>query len=165
MSQTRGVLFVHSAPSALCPHIEWAAAGVLGVPARFDWIPQPAERSTYRTDHVWAGPPGAGAALASVLQRWGRLRFEITEEATPRSEGMRWMATPALGLFSAVTGLHGDIMVPEERLRGTASRAALLGRSIGDEIDALLGRDWDDELEVFRHAGEGAPVRWLHKVV
>ena len=72
-------------------------------------------------DSVWAGPPGAGAALASVLQRWGRLRFEITEEATPRSEGMRWMATPALGLFSAVTGLHGDIMVPEERLRGAAS--------------------------------------------
>ena len=24
---------------------------------------------------------------------------------------------------------------------------------------------WDDELESFRHAGEGAPVRWLHQVV
>ena len=29
---TRGVLFVHSAPRALCPHIEWAAAEVLGIP-------------------------------------------------------------------------------------------------------------------------------------
>ena len=24
---------------------------------------------------------------------------------------------------------------------------------------------WDDELEPFRYAGEGAPVRWLHQVV
>ena len=33
------------------------------------------------------------------------------------------------------------------------------------EIDNLLGKPWDDELETFRHAGEGAPVRWLHQVV
>ena len=33
------------------------------------------------------------------------------------------------------------------------------------EIDQLLGKPWDDELETFRHAGEGAPVRWLHQVV
>jgi len=28
----------------------------------------------------------------------------------------------------------------------------------------LLGTDWDAELEPFRYAGDGAPVRWLHKV-
>jgi hypothetical protein len=27
-----------------------------------------------------------------------------------------------------------------------------------------LGQSWDDELEAFRHAGEGNPVAWLHKV-
>ncbi|HYI55456.1 MAG TPA: DUF3145 family protein, partial [Microlunatus sp.] len=27
MSTTRGVLYVHAAPSALCPHIEWAVGG------------------------------------------------------------------------------------------------------------------------------------------
>ena len=32
-------------------------------------------------------------------------------------------------------------------------------------LDELLGRPWDDELEIFRHAAEGAPVRWLHQVV
>ena len=26
---TRGVLFVHSTPAALCPHVEWAAGSVL----------------------------------------------------------------------------------------------------------------------------------------
>ncbi|GAA1808441.1 hypothetical protein GCM10009811_34650 [Nostocoides veronense] len=39
-------------------------------------------------------------------------------------------------------------------------------RSVLEEIaDASqLARAWDDELEIFRYAGEGAPVRWLHKV-
>ncbi|RAE94112.1 DUF3145 domain-containing protein, partial [Burkholderia multivorans] len=30
MDMTQGVLFVHSAPRALCPHIEWAAGGAIG---------------------------------------------------------------------------------------------------------------------------------------
>ena len=34
---TRGVLFVHSAPRALCPHIEWAGAEVLGSRIHLDW--------------------------------------------------------------------------------------------------------------------------------
>ena len=32
------------------------------------------------------------------------------------------------------------------------------------EPGELLGDAWDAELEPFRHAGDGAPVRWLHKV-
>ncbi|MGA8978259.1 MAG: DUF3145 family protein, partial [Pedococcus sp.] len=31
-------------------------------------------------------------------------------------------------------------------------------------LEELLGTDWDAELEPFRYAGDGAPVRWLHKV-
>lgn len=38
---TRGVLYVHSAPRALCPHVEWAVAGVLGARISLDWIRQP----------------------------------------------------------------------------------------------------------------------------
>ena len=33
---TRGVLFVHSAPRALCPHVEWAAGNALGVRVSMD---------------------------------------------------------------------------------------------------------------------------------
>ena len=33
------------------------------------------------------------------------------------------------------------------------------------EMQELLGKAWDDELEPFRYAGDGAPVRWLHQVV
>ena len=39
------------------------------------------------------------------------------------------------------------------------------GSDVAEELQRLLGAPWDDELEVFRHAGEGAPVRWLTDAV
>jgi hypothetical protein len=61
--------------------------------------------------------------------------------------------------------VHGDIMIPEDRLKAVLAKAAQGETSLEIEIELLLGRPWDDELETFRHAGEGAPVRWLHQVV
>jgi hypothetical protein len=162
---TRGVLYVHSAPSALCPHIEWATGGVLGVAVSLDWTPQPAQAGSYRAEYSWTGDTGTAAALASALRGWNHLRFEVTEEATASTEGVRFSCTPDLGVFHAVTGLHGDIMIPEDRLKAAVVKAALGDTTLLNEIDKLLGKPWDDELETFRHAGDGAPVRWLHQVV
>lgn len=164
-SGTRGLLFVHSAPSALCPHIEWAVGGVLGLAVNFDWTPQPAQPGTYRAEVSWTGRTGSAAEIVSALRGWNHLRFEITEDPTPSSEGARYSYTPELGVFHAVTGLHGDIMIPEDRLRAAMVKSALGETTIENEMDKLLGKSWDDELETFRHAGEGAPVRWLHQVV
>jgi hypothetical protein len=162
---TRGVLFVHAAPSALCPHVEWAVAGVLGVHASMHWTPQPAARGTYRAELSWQGEPGTAATLTSALRGWLHLRFEVTEEPSPGHEGARFSCTPDLGVFHAVTGVHGDIMVPEDRLKAAVVRAAAGEVLLEDELSHLLGRPWDDELEPFRYAGAGAPVRWLHQVV
>ncbi|HET7385053.1 MAG TPA: DUF3145 domain-containing protein [Nocardioidaceae bacterium] len=162
---TRGVLYVHSAPSALCPHIEWATGGVLGLPVSLEWIPQPAQAGTYRAEFSWSGAIGTASAITSALRGWNHLRFEITEDPTPSTEGVRFSYTPDLGVFHAVTGLHGDIMIPEDRLKAAVVKAALGDTTVLAEIDKLLGKPWDDELETFRYAGEGAPVRWLHQVV
>lgn len=164
MSMTRGVLFVHSSPSALCPHVEWAVGGVFGMPVRVDWIPQPIERSAYRTDYSWVGPTGTAARLVSALKGWQKLRFEVTEEATSGTEGERYSYTPTLGVFHANTGIHGDIMIGEDRIRN-AVVAARGGDDLVAALDQLLGKAWDSELEPFRYAGDGAPVRWLHEVV
>ena len=64
-----------------------------------------------------------------------------------------------------MTGLHGDIMIPEDRLKAAVVKAALGETTLELEIDKLLGMPWDDELETFRHAGDGVAVRWLHQVV
>ena len=165
MSSTRGVLFIHSAPSALCPHVDWAVGGVFGMPVRLDWIPQPIERSAYRTEYSWAGPSGTAAKLAGALKGWQKLRFEVTEEATSGTEGERYSYTPALGVFHAVTGIHGDILIQEDRIRYAIASAAAGGPALAEAIEGLLGEHWDAELEPFRYAGDGAPVRWLHEVV
>ena len=164
-SATRGVLYVHSAPSALCPHVEWAVGAVLGVPVKLAWTPQPAAARTYRAEYSWQGDAGTAAAIASGLRGWQHLRFEITEEPSPGVEGARYSGTPELGLFAAVIGVHGDILIPEDRLKAAVVKAAVGDKSLLTEIDQLLGKPWDDELEPFRYAGEGAPVRWLHQVV
>ena len=164
MSTTRGVLYVHSAPSAVCPHIEWAVGGVFGMPTRLEWTPQPAERASYRSEYTWQGATGTGARVASALRGWPRVRFEVTEQGTSATESERWSYTPTLGVFHAVTGLHGDILVSEDRIRH-AMTVADAGRSLRTELNALLGTAWDSELEPFRYAGDGASVRWLHEVV
>ena len=92
---TRGVLYVHSAPSALCPHIEWAAGGVLGNAVSLEWTPQPAQAGTYRAEFSWAGEAGTAAAIASALRGWNHLRFEVTEEPTASGRAApRAPATP-----------------------------------------------------------------------
>jgi hypothetical protein len=173
----RGVLQVHSAPPALSPHIEWAVAGVLGVPVSLPWVDQPASPGAVRTELAWQGRPGAAGAITSALAGWGLLRFEVTEEASPGCDAVRYSCTPSLGMYSAVTSANGDILVPEGRLRAAMTLAAAsapgapgrssprhpaLGGSLEAELALLLGQPWDDELEPFRHAAAGAPVRWLH---
>lgn len=93
------------------------------------------------------------------------LRFEVTAEPCATAEGERYSATPDLGIFHAVTGMHGDILIPEDRLRAALVRSQQGETGLEAEVAKLLGKPWDDELEPFRYAGEGAPVRWLHQVV
>jgi hypothetical protein len=162
---TRGVLFVHAAPSALCPHVEWAAAGALGMPVDLSWTPQPARTGHYRAEYSWSAPVGTGARIVSALRLWEHLLFEVTEDPTPVSEGARFSSTPELGVYHAVTGLHGDIMIPEDRLKAAIVKAAISDVPLETEVDKLLGKAWDEALEPFRYAGDGAPVRWLHHVV
>ncbi|MBL1067647.1 DUF3145 domain-containing protein [Streptomyces sp. 7-21] len=162
---TRGVLYVHSAPRALCPHIEWAVASVLNTRVSLDWTRQPASPGTWRAELSWQGEASIASRLASALRGWQMLRFEVTAEPCSQAEGERYSCTPDLGIYHAVTGPHGDIMIPENRLRAAAERAARGESDLLTEITGLLGKPWDDELEPFRYAGEGAPVRWLHQVV
>jgi hypothetical protein len=181
------VLHVHCAPPALCPHIEWAVAGVLGVPVSMPWVDQVASPGAMRAELLWQGKPGAAGAITSALAAWNLVRFEVTEDASPGCDAVRYSHTPALGTFSAVVAANGDIMITEGRLRAAMALAVsarsdsanaqpelgtlldmhgprhpALGGSLEAELSLLLGQPWDDELEPFRRASDGAPVRWLN---
>ena len=163
-SNARGVLFVHSSPRALSPHVEWAAGSALGRAVNFTWSEQPALKGSLRAEFYWEGAAGTGAQIASALRGWEHLRYEVTEDPSAGSDGGRWMHTPDLGVFYAQTDSVGNTVVPEDRVRYAMEIAGSNALELHRELRLALGQAWDDELEAFRHAGEGNSVVWLHKV-
>lgn len=159
---TSGVMYVHSAPAALCPHVCWALEGVLGTQVTLDWSAQPLGATLMRADLTWFGEPGTGAALASCMRGWENVRFEVTEEPSPGLDGSRWSHTPTLGIHHTWIAASGDAVINEDRIRG-AMRAGD-ATALRHELDQALGTAWDVELDPFRHAGDGRPQRWLHRV-
>jgi Protein of unknown function (DUF3145) len=160
-----GVLYVHSAPPALSSHIEWAVARIVGAPVSMPWVSQPASPGSLRAELSWQARPGTAGQITSELAGWNRLRFEVTEDSSPGCDGVRYCYTPDLGTFTATTAANGDIVVPENRLRAAMTLALQAGvASLEDELARLLGTAWDNELEPFRRAADGAPVRWLSAI-
>ena len=77
---TSGVVYVHSSPSAVCPHVEWAISGTLGERVDLRWAAQPAAQGQLRAECAWTGDAGTGGRLVSALRAWPMLRFEVTED-------------------------------------------------------------------------------------
>lgn len=163
-THTRGVVFIHSSPRALCTHIEWALGGLLGVPVNLDWIDQPVATGSMRAELSWVGQPGLASRIVSELRSYPHVRLEVTEEPSPGNDGQRYVSTPTLGVWHSPMSVIGESMVSEEFLRSSVAQAVVDGVSVVDAVDQVLGGPWDRELEPFRFAGEGTPVRWLHHV-
>ncbi|WP_181408934.1 DUF3145 domain-containing protein [Schumannella soli] len=161
---SRGVVFVHSAPRALCPHVEWAAGRALGHAVTVEWREQPVLRGAQRAEFSWQGPRGTGAVIASALRGWEHLRYEVTEDAGLGGDGGRWMHTPDLGVFYAQTDTAGNMVIPEDRVRSAMETAGSNALELHRELRLALGQAWDDELEPFRTASDDSSVVWLHKV-
>ncbi len=162
---TQGVVHVHSSPFAVCPHVEGAIARALTVPVSLQWSVQPWEPTTQRAELDWTGPPGTGARIAAELRQWPMLRFEVTEEPSEGVDGERFMHVPGRGLFRAPIGAAGDIQLGEGRLRSLLARAgAGAPEALAHALEQALGTAWDEELEPYRHAGDGAPVSALPAV-
>ncbi|MEK6438916.1 MULTISPECIES: DUF3145 domain-containing protein [unclassified Pseudonocardia] len=159
---TRGVVYVHSSPTAVCPHVEWAISGVLGSRVALQWSAQPAVPGQLRAECTWGGPAGSAGALAGALRAWPMLRFEVTEEPSHGVDGQRFCHVPGLGLWSGRTSANGDVVLGEDQLR--AVLAELPASQVRGRIAELLGAAWDEALEPCRFAGDGAPVTWLHQV-
>lgn len=160
---TRGVVYVHSTPLAVCPHVEWAIARALTTPVSLQWTAQPLDPGARRTELSWTARPGTAALIAGELRQWSMIRFEVTEEPSPGVDGERFMHVPGRGLFRAATGAAGDIQLGEDRLRALMSRTRG-AEALAHALDTAIGTAWDDELEPYRHAGEGAPVTALTRV-
>ncbi|GAA5057959.1 DUF3145 domain-containing protein [Nocardia callitridis] len=167
---TAGVVFIHSSPAALCPHVEWALASALGSPAKLRWTAQPAD-GQLRATSDWIGPVGTGARLAQSLRSWPVLRFEVTEDPSEGVDGERYSFVPSLGLWHGATSANGDVSIGEMRLRAMLQTARdrtthTATYDLAAEIDRALGTAWDQDLEIYRYGTDsGAEVTWLRRDV
>ncbi|MFZ2529346.1 MAG: DUF3145 domain-containing protein [Rhodococcus sp. (in: high G+C Gram-positive bacteria)] len=157
---TTGVVYVHSSPAAVCPHIEWALAATLDSRPDLKWIGQPADPGLLRTTVSWTGPVGTAARIVDALRVWQMLRFEVTEDPSDGVDGERYSYAPGLGLWRGNTSANGDVTIGEGRLR-----ALLVSGNLAAELHRALGTAWDEVLEPYRSGGDGAEVTWLHRNV
>ena len=161
---TRGVVYVHSCPPAVVPHVEWAVSGVLGTRVSLSWTAQPAAPGQLRSECAYTGRPGTASKIAAALRSWSMVRFEVAEDPSDGYDGERISYVPGRGVYRTSTGANGDVVVGEQQLRALVATA----RSAEDyahQLDNLLGAAWDAELEPYRQGGDGAPVILLNNVV
>lgn len=160
---SQGVIFVHSAPAAICPHVEWAISGVIGDRVSLSWTAQPASPGQLRAEVSWKGEPGTAGRIASALRAWPMLRFEITEDGSAVADGERVCHLPGRGIWRAAVSANGDVVLGEDQIRTLMDRATSLD-GLRHALSGAIGADVDAELEPYRRAGEGTPVTWLHQV-
>jgi hypothetical protein len=148
--QFRGFLTIHSAPSALRHHIDWAIQGVLGNWIKLAWNPQPLVPGSYRTQLEFRGSRGAASEIASVLRSWHYLNFEVIEGSETGGELFRF--TPELGIHRAMVDHSGAILINENQL-GSVLASAFDEEAIRDGLASLMGTSWETELDRFRSVG------------
>jgi len=156
----RGLLTIHSAPSALRAHIDWAIQNILGSDAQLNWLPQPIMVGTFKSKCQWSAHGGSGAEIASTLRSWHYLNFEVIENHENGGELFRF--TPELGIHRAVTDLSGGVLLNEYAIKNVM-QSAFDEDSIRQGLLEAMGAPWDLELERFRSAGMGEVAR-LHAI-
>ena len=163
-SATRGVIFIHSAPRAMCAHIEWALGTVLDKKVLLEWNDQPVVAGSVRSELAWTGAPEVTERIVIALKSFPHIRFEITQEPCQNYDGQRYVSTPSLGILRTGMGVYGQALIEEDRAHSAVSAAVAQGTSLADVLDELMGGPWDRELEPFRSANDLISVRWLNDV-
>ena len=145
--QVRGFLTIHSTPSALRHHIDWAIQAVLGAWVKPSWIAQPLIPGSYRTQLEFRDRQGAAAELASALRSLHYLNFEVIENTDNGGELFR--CTPEFGIHRALVDQTGAVILSENQLNAILKNA-FDEESIREGISSLLGNPWELELDRFR---------------
>jgi Protein of unknown function (DUF3145) len=156
----RGLLTIHSAPSALRRHIDWAIQNIIGADAQLNWLPQPMLVGTFKAKCQWTSRQGSGAEIASTLRSWHYLNFEVQEGNENGGELFRF--TPELGIHRVITDLSGGVLL-NEFVINKVMQNAFDEDSIREGLALAMGTAWDSQLEKFRGAGM-AEVARLHAI-
>ena len=129
-----------------------------------------AEHIIFATSTAEDSNPRAVALAARVRERYPQLPTFVAAAQSYDSVMLLAAAVKKAGstdgeklaatLENGVPDTH-DAM---QQLRSLAASATSI-EAFRHGVDELLGAAWDADLEVYRHAGDGSPVTWLHQVV
>jgi hypothetical protein len=153
---SKGLVFIHQAPSALLAHIEWTISGVCSAPITISWQALPTPMNGYRSLVSWEGPEGSGAVLATSFMNLKQISFEVIHQDSIDVSGYRWSYTPTLGMFSSATDEAGNVLVNENQLRFIVDSCGSNGLKLQAELRKVLGQAFDDELESYRELFNGS---------
>jgi hypothetical protein len=153
---SKGLVFIHQAPSSLLTHIEWTISGVCEAPITISWQVLPTPKQGFRALAHWEGPDGSGAVLATSFMNLKQISFEVIQQDSLDVSGYRWSYTPTLGMFSSATDEAGNILVSENQLRHIVDSCGSNGLKLQAELRKVLGQAFDDELESYRELFDGS---------
>ena len=156
----QGLLTIHSAPSALRRHIDWAIQNIVGIDAQLNWLPQTLIPGTHKTPCQWRASQGAAAEIASTLRSWHYLNFEVLERNDNGAELFRF--TPELGIHRVLTDLSGGTLLNEHQINSVLQNS-FDEDAIRQGLANVMGTPWDAQLEKFRGAGM-AEIARLHAI-
>ena len=156
----QGLLTIHSAPSALRRHIDWAIQNIVGIDTQLNWLPQTLMPGTYKTTCQWRANQGAAANVASTLRSWHYLNFEVLEHNDNGAELFRF--TPELGIHRVLTDLSGGAVLSENQINHVL-QSSFDEEAIRQGLAHAMGHPWDEQLEKFRGAGM-AEIARLHAI-
>ncbi len=136
-TSSRGVILIHSAATRVCPTPR-VGGGTRARPCGQLRLGRPAGARRQPSCRVLLGevPVGTGAALASAIRGWEHLRFEVSEDPTPRSDGGRWMHTPGSASTRPKTESAGNVVIGEDRVRYAVEVAAGDAFELQRELDS-----------------------------
>ena len=160
LTSVQGLLTIHSAPSALRRHIDWAIQNIVGVDAQLNWLPQTLMPGTYKATCQWRAKQGAAAEVASTLRSWHYLNFEVLERNDNGAELFRF--TPELGIHRVLTDSSGGAVLSEHQINNVL-QSSFNEEAIRQGLAHALGQPWDEQLEKFRGAGM-AEIARLHAI-
>jgi len=150
-----GTLQIHAAPSHLLRQVQWSISRALRYELPLTWAKQTALPNRHCAMTNWAGTEDLGPALASLLAGWKQLHFEITMESSEGVPQCAWFFTPSLGLRHRQLDAFGNIVVNENEL--SLALASARPYALAAEIENLLARPWEVELEPLRLDTASAP--------
>lgn len=159
----KGTLRIYACPKLLCSPTEWALGQIFKEKIDLNWTNQNLIPNHFLTELNWYGKTDIAPKIVSNLAAWSKIRFEVIQQPMNDYLGQRYSITPELGIFRADINSFGETLLTESRIKSCVYRALQEKTSIEQELDFILGKPWDSDLEPFRNNQIDSKVKWIGK--